>query len=369
MKILVTGAKGFIGKNLIAELRNKKNIEIYEYHRNSSIQDLDNYTRDCDFVFHLAGINRPKNNNEYLEGNFGLTLYLIKMLKKHKNKSTIMFSSSTQAKLNNPYGQSKNLAENKLFEYSKENNVKVLVYRLTNVFGKWCKPNYNSVVATFSHNIANGLPIKLNDPDVVMNLIYIDDLVKELINSLSGNENIKGKFCFVEPIYTIKLKEIVDLLNTFKFSRNDLLIPNTKNDFTKKLYTTYLSYLQKESLIYDLKMNIDNRGSFTEFFKSPERGQLSINIIKPGIIKGNHYHHSKNEKFIIVSGEGVIRLRKIYENEIINLDVNGDKLQVVDIPPGYTHNIENTGLIDMIVVIWVNEQYDPENPDTFYMEV
>ena len=369
MKILVTGAKGFIGKNLITELRNQKYTDIYEYDMESTVEDLDQYSKDCDFVFHLAGVNRPKDQKEFLEGNFGFTSVLLDNLKKYNNKAPIMLASSIQAVLDNPYGVSKKAGEDLLFGYSKETGANVLIYRFPNVFGKWCRPNYNSAVATFSYNIANDLPITVNDRNVVMNLIYIDDLVKELIQALKGNENKKDEFCYVEPVHTVKLGEIVDLLYSFKESRNDRSIPNTSDPFTKKLYANYLSYLPKDKFSYDLKMNIDHRGSFTEFLKTPDRGQVSINISKPGIVKGNHWHHTKNEKFLVVSGTGVIRFRKIDETEVLEYYVSGDKLQVVDIPPGYTHNIENFGSTDMVTVMWANEKFDPERPDTIFVEV
>lgn len=369
MKILVTGAKGFIGKNLIYELKNQKYIEIHEYDIDSTLDDLEEYTRDCEFVFHLAGINRPKDQKEFLEGNFGFTSILLDNLKKNNNKSPIMLASSIQATQDNPYGISKKAGEDLLFNYGKDIGLSVLIYRFPNVFGKWCKPNYNSAIATFSYNIANDLPITINDRNVVMNLIYIDDLVKELINALKGRENRKDEFCYVEPVHIIKLGEIVDLLYSFKESRNNRFIPSTIDPFTKKLYANYLSYLPINQFCYDLKMNVDHRGSFTEFLKTPDRGQVSINISKPGIVKGNHWHHTKNEKFLVVSGIGVIRFRKIDEKNIIEYHVSGDKLQVVDIPPGYTHNIENLGDTDMVTVMWANETFDPERPDTIFMEV
>jgi len=369
MKILVTGAKGFIGKNLITELKNQKYTDIYEYDMESTLEDLDQYSKECEFVFHLAGVNRPKDQKEFLEGNFGFTSVLLDNLKKYNNKAPIMLASSIQAVLDNPYGISKKAGEDLLFGYSNETGVKVLIYRFPNVFGKWCRPNYNSAVATFSYNIANDLPITVNDRNVVMNLIYIDDLVKELIQALKGNENKKDDFCYVEPVHTVKLSEIVDLLYSFKESKNDRSIPNTADPFTKKLYANYLSYLPKDKFSYDLKMNIDHRGSFTEFLKTPDRGQVSINISKPGIVKGNHWHHTKNEKFLVVSGTGVIRFRKIDETEVLEYYVSGDKLQVVDIPPGYTHNIENLSNTDMVTVMWANEKFDPERPDTIFLEV
>lgn len=369
MNILVTGSKGFIGKNLIIELKNQGYSEILEYDLDSSLEDLDAYTKMCDFVFHLAGVNRPKEEKEFIEGNFGLTSTLLDLLKKHKNKSTIMLSSSIQADRDNLYGISKKMGEELLFNYGNDVGADILVYRFPNVFGKWCKPNYNSAVATFSHNIANNIPINVNDPNVEMNLIYIDDLVSELISGLKGNPNQKGSYCYVEPVHTVKLGEIVDLLYGFKESRLNKEIPNTKDPFTKKLYANYLSYLPVDQFSYELKMNVDHRGSFTEFLKSDDRGQVSINISKPGIVKGNHWHHTKNEKFLVVSGNGVIRFRKVDETKIIEYFVSGDKLEVVDIPPGYTHNIKNLGNTDMVTVMWANEKFDPNRPDTYFVEV
>ncbi len=369
MKILVTGSNGFIGKNLIAELKNRDYKDIFEYDLDSTLEELDKYTKEADFIYHLAGVNRPKDDKEFLEGNFGFTNVLLEHLIKNNNKAPIMISSSIQAELNNPYGVSKKAGEDLIFNYGKENNVDVFVYRFPNVFGKWSKPNYNSVVATFAYNIANNLPIKVNDPNVLMNLIYIDDLVNELINLLDNKHNQKDKYCYVEPVHEVKLGKIAELLKKFKNSRKDLSIANMDDEFERKLYSTYLSYLHKDDFIYDLKMNMDERGSFTEFIKTIDRGQVSINISKPGITKGNHWHHSKNEKFLVVSGKGVIRFRKYNEAEVTQYYVSGDKLQVVDIPPGYTHNIENLGDKDMVTVMWVNEIYDPNNPDTYYMEV
>lgn len=369
MKILITGANGFIGKNLISELRNRKYIDIFEYDRDTNIELLDSYCKEADFVFHLAGVNRPKEQSEFMEGNFGFTSDLLNTLKKYNNSCPVMISSSIQAELENPYGESKKAGENLLFDYSKETGAKVLVYRFPNVFGKWCRPNYNSAVATFCNNIANELPIQVNDSSVVMNLVYIDDLVSELINALEDKENKVGDFCEVPVVHTITLGEIVELLYSFKKSREELSLPNMSNEFTKKLYSTYLSYLPKDKFSYDLKMNVDNRGSFTEFIRTPDRGQVSINISKPGITKGNHWHHTKNEKFLVVSGKGVIRFRKIDSDEIIEYFVSGDKMEVVDIPTGYTHNIENLGDSDMVTVMWVNEAFDPEKPDTYFLEV
>lgn len=369
MKILVTGAKGFIGKNLIAELRNRKYDDILEFDRDTNPNLLDDYCKEVDFVFHLAGVNRPKEQAEFMEGNFGFTSDLLNSLKKHKNTCPVMISSSIQVELDNPYGKSKKAGEDLLFNYSEETGAKVLVYRFPNVFGKWCKPNYNSAVATFCNNVAHDLPIQLNDSSVVMNLVYIDDVVNELINALEGKENKVEEFCEVPIVHTTTLGEIVDLIYSFKKSREDRSVPNMADEFTKKLYSTYLSYLPEDKFSYELKMNVDQRGSFTEFIKTPERGQVSVNISKPGITKGNHWHHKKNEKFLVVSGKGVIRFRKIDSEEIIEYFVSGDKMEVVDIPTGYTHNIENLGDTDMVTVMWANEAFDPEKPDTYFLEV
>jgi UDP-2-acetamido-2,6-beta-L-arabino-hexul-4-ose reductase len=369
MKILITGARGFVGKNLIAELRNQGFQDLLEYDIDTDPALLDAYAASCDFVFHLAGVNRPKDQSEFMTGNFGFTSLLLDALKKHQNKAPVLITSSTQAGKENPYGQSKKAGEDLIFQYGKDYAVVVFVYRLPNVFGKWCRPNYNSAVATFCHNIANRLPIQVNDPNVVMNLVYVDDVVASFIEKLKNIKPDTEVYSSVNPVHTIKLGEIVDLINSFKTSRETLQVPDMGDAFTKKLYSTYLSYLPEDQFSYLLKMNIDNRGSFTEFLKSPERGQVSINISKPGITKGNHWHHTKNEKFLVVSGKGVIRFRKIDSTEVIEYFVSGDKLEVVDIPVGYTHNIENLDEADMVTVMWVNEVFDKEKPDTFFLEV
>ncbi|MTI83649.1 MAG: capsular polysaccharide biosynthesis protein CapF [Firmicutes bacterium] len=369
MKVLITGAKGFIGKNLKAELKNRGYTEILEYGRDTDPSLLDGYCQKTDFVFHLAGVNRPKDQSEFMQGNLGFTSTLLDTLKKYENTCPVMMSSSIQAELDNPYGISKKAGEDLLFEYGKETGAKVLVYRFPNVFGKWCRSNYNSAVATFCNNIVQGLPITVNDPNVVMNLVYIDDVVEELISALNGNENLDGKFCEVPSVHTTTLGEIVDLIYSFKKSRQERSIPDMSNEFIKKLYSTYLSYLPKDQFSYALKMNVDNRGSFTEFIKTPERGQVSVNVSKPGIKKGNHWHHTKNEKFLVVSGKGVIRFRRIDSNEVIEYYVSGDRVEVVDIPTGYTHNIENLGDADMVTIMWANECFDPDKPDTYYLEV
>jgi UDP-2-acetamido-2,6-beta-L-arabino-hexul-4-ose reductase len=369
MKILVTGAKGFVGKNLVVELKNRGYNDIYEFNRESNHSLLEQYTQECDFVFHLAGVNRPKQEKEFMEVNAGLTSQLLGLLKEHNNHCPVLITSSIQAEKDNLYGRSKKAGEDLLFSYSEETSAKPLVYRLPNLFGKWSKPDYNSVVATFCHNITHELPIQVNDPNVKMKLVYIDDILNEFISALKGAENRKENFCYVEPVYEIKLGKIVDLINSFKNSRNDLCIADMSDSFTKKLYSTYLSYLPTDQFSYPLKVNMDGRGSFTEFIKTADRGQVSINISKPKITKGNHWHHTKNEKFLVVSGKGVIRFRKIDSDEVVEYFVSGDELEVVDIPTGYTHNIENLGDRDMITIMWANELFDPEKPDTYRLEV
>lgn len=369
MNILVTGAKGFIGKNLIAELRNRGYNNIFEITRDSDPILLESYTKECDFVFHLAGVNRPKNEKEFMEGNFGFTSQLLELLKKHGNKAPVLITSSIQADRDNPYGRSKKAAEELLFEHYKETDTKIYIYRLPNVFGKWSKPNYNTVVATFCHNIARNLDIQVNDPNVDLTLCYIDDVLEEFLAALEGNPTVKGDFCYVPVTHNIKLGELVELIKSFRDSRTNLSIPNMEDNLTKKLYSTYLSFLPEDNFSYDLKMNVDHRGSFTEFIRTSERGQVSVNVSKPGITKGNHWHHTKNEKFLVVSGEGLIRFRKIDSEEIIEYRVSGEKLQVVDIPTGYTHSIVNVGETDLVTVMWANECFDPEKPDTYFLEV
>lgn len=369
MKILVTGAKGFVGKNLTLELKNRGYDELFLYDIDSNEDELQKYTRECDFVFHLAGVNRPKDEKEFMEGNFGFTSTLLDNLKKNNNKAPILISSSIQASLSNPYGESKKAGEDLIFSYGKENNVSVFVYRLPNVFGKWCRPNYNSAVATFCNNIANNLPITVNDPEVEMRLVYIDDVVNEFINALENKANKDGEYCSVPIVHKIKLGKIVEMLEGFKKSREDLSIPDQKDEFSKKLYATYLSYLPKKEFSYPLNMHIDPRGSFTEFLKTSEYGQVSVNVAKPGIVKGNHYHHTKNEKFLVVSGKASIKFRKPDEDEVIEYIVSGEKLEVVDIPTGYTHSIENIGETDLVTMMWANEKFDPNKPDTYFLEV
>ncbi|GFI32630.1 UDP-2-acetamido-2,6-beta-L-arabino-hexul-4-ose reductase [Lachnospiraceae bacterium] len=382
MKVLVTGAKGFIGRNLIATLNNistgKDNsfglvgdIIVYEYDIDSEEELLDRYCTDCDFVFNLAGVNRPREQKEFMEGNFGFASVLLDTLKKHHNNCPIMSSSSIQAELDNPYGKSKKAGEDLIFQYGRETGAKVFIYRYPNVFGKWCRPNYNSAVATFCNNIANDLPIQVNDPAVVMKLVYIDDVVAELIAALKdeAHEDEHG-YCFVPIVHTITLGAIVELLYSFKKSREDLSIPDmTGNSFEKKLYATYLSYLPKDKFSYPLKMNMDERGSFTEILKTPERGQFSVNITKPGITKGEHWHHTKNEKFVVVSGKAMIQFRQVDSNEIIEYHVSGEKMEVVDIPTGYAHNIINEGDTELVTFMWCSECFNSEKPDTYFLKV
>lgn len=369
MKILVTGAQGFVGKNLIAELRNRGYENIFEYKRDTERLLLEEYTKECDFVYHLAGVNRPMEEKEFMEGNFGFTSELLELLKKHNNKAPVLITSSIQAERDNPYGRSKKAGEDLLFSYNNETGVKVLVYRLANLFGKWSRPNYNSAASTFCYNIARDMEIQVNDPEVNLSLCYIDDVVKEFINAMEGNPTMDKEFGVVHVVHNVKLGKVAELIKSFRDSRQDLFIPNMSDSFTKKLYSTYLSYLPEDEFSYELKMNVDNRGSFTEFVKSPERGQVSVNVSKPGITKGNHWHHTKNEKFLVVSGEGLIKFRKIDSDEIIEYRVSGIKLEVVDIPTGYTHNIINVGDTDLVTVMWANETFDPENPDTYFLEV
>ena len=398
MRILVTGAKGFIGKNLCAQLNNIKEgkakyygdlgvDEIHEYDLDSTPEQLDLWCKECDFVFNLAGVNRPKDPEEFMKENFGFTTILLDTLKKYKNDCPVMISSSIQATLagrfgTSEYGKSKKAGEELMFRYGEETGAKVLVYRFPNLYGKWCRPNYNSAVATFCNNIANGLPIQVNDPNVIMELLYVDDLIEEMICALQGQEHHcefdgvetvmkeDGRYCAAPITHHVKLGEIVDLLHQFAEMPNTLMIPEIPADsFAKRLYSTYLSYLPKEKAIFDLKMNVDSRGSFTELVHTFNCGQVSINISKPGITKGEHWHHTKWEQFIVVAGHGLIQLRN--ENdpnaEILNYKVSGDKIQSVIMLPGYTHNIINlSDTEDLVTVMYCNEIFNPERPYTFF---
>lgn len=399
MKILVTGAKGFVGKNLVAQLKNIRDgkakcygdiaiEDIYEYDIDSTSEQLDCYCRDCDFVFNLAGVNRPKTQEEFMQGNFGFASELLECLKKHDNKCPVMISSSVQATLagrfgNSEYGRSKKAGEELMFQYGKETGAKVLVYRFPNLYGKWCKPNYNSAVATFCYNIANDLPIQVNDPNVDMELLYIDDLVEEMICALKGEEHhcefdgvdtvftTDGRYCAASVTHHVKLGEIVELLYKFADMPKTLTIPEIPADsFAKRLFSTYLSYLPKEKAVFDLKMNCDARGSFTELIHTLKCGQVSINISKPGITKGEHWHHTKWEQFIVVSGHGLIQLRKEGTDEVIEYEVSGEKIQSVIMLPGYTHNIINlSDTQDLVTVMYCNEIFNPDRPDTYYDKV
>ena len=380
MNILITGAKGFIGRNLIATLHNiadgkdrsfgmDTDITIYEYDIDTDPALLDVYCKNADFVFNLAGVNRPQDPKEFMEGNFGFASILLDTLKKYNNNCPIMISSSIQAALNNPYGESKKAGEDLMFAYGKETGAPVFVYRFPNVFGKWCRPNYNSAVATFCNNIANDLPITVNDPSVMMTLVYIDDVVAELIATLNGKANLKEDgYAYVPVEHKITLGEIVDLIYSFAKQPQGLVIPEIpENSFAKKLYSTYLSYLPKEKVAFPLKMNVDARGSFTELLKTEKCGQVSVNISKPGITKGQHWHHTKWEFFIVVAGHGLIQQRKVGTDEVLNFEVSGDKIEAVHMLPGYTHNIINlSDTEDLITVMWANENFNPEKPDTFF---
>ena len=381
MKLLVTGAKGFIGKNLCSTLHNiaqnkdrsfdlPTDITVFEYDLDTDPAALENWCAECDFVFHLAGVNRPKEQEAFMEGNFGFTATLLSALERHGNTCPVMLSSSTQAALDNPYGRSKLAGEELLREYGRRTGADILIYRFTNVFGKWCRPNYNSVVATFCHNIARDLPITVNDPAVKLRLVYVDDVVAELIAALKGQAHReKNGFCTVATEHEILLGELAELIRGFRASRTDGIVPKTGDPFIRKLYATYLSYLPTDAFSYPLTMHRDDRGSFTEILHMPERGQFSVNISKPGIAKGNHWHHTKNEKFLVVSGKAVIRFRRYDGDEIIEYFVSGDKLEVVDIPTGYTHNIENIGDTDLVTFMWASESFDPNKPDTYFLEV
>ena len=397
MNILVTGAKGFVGKNLCAMLqtvrdgrnrtRNLQIGEIYEYDLDTDPALLEQYCRKADFVFNLAGVNRPQNPSEFMEGNFGFASGLLETLKKYGNTCPVMLASSIQAacigRYDSAYGRSKKAGEELFFAYSGEAGAQVLVYRFPNVFGKWCRPNYNSVVATFCHNIANDLPITVSDPAVQLELLYIDDLMEEMLDALEGKAHRcdydgltpvpaeNGRWCYAPVTHKVTLGEIVDLLESFRDQPETLLMPEIPADsFSKKMYSTYLSYLPKEKVSFPLKMNVDDRGSFTELLKTASCGQFSVNISKPGITKGQHWHHSKWEFFIVVSGRGLIQIRKIGSDEVLNFEVSGEKIEAVHMLPGYTHNIINlSDTENLVTLMWVNESFDPGRPDTYFEKV
>lgn len=399
MKILVTGAAGFVGKNLVENLKNIKDgknktrpgivvEEIYEYDMSNTPEDLDTFCTDCDFVFNLAGVNRPKDPKEFREGNFGFASTLLDTLKKHNNKAPVMLSSSIQATLagrfgNSEYGRSKKDGEELFFNYAKENGVKVLVYRFPNLVGKWVRPNYNSAVGTFCNNIANDLPITVNDPSVELEMLFIDDLVEEMFDALEGKEHHcefdgvetilcdNGKYCAAPVTHKATLGYIVECLNTFHDQPKTLVMPSIPDgSFEKKLYSMYLSYLPKEKVSFPLKMNVDDRGSFTELLKTADKGQFSVNISKPGITKGQHWHNSKWEFFIVVSGHGLIQERKIGTDEVLEFEVSGEKIEAIHMLPGYTHNIINLSETEnLVTVMWANEQFNPSKPDTFFEKV
>ncbi len=395
MKILVTGAGGFVGRNLCAQLKNIKDgkarnypvavEEVFEYDIDSTPEELDSYCRQADFVFNLAGVNRPENPDDFAKGNFGFASTLLDTLRRHGNTCPVMLSSSIQATLigryaGHPYGESKRAGEELFFDYARQTGARVLVYRFPNLFGKWCRPNYNSAVATFCNNIANGMPIQVNDPSVELELLYIDDLVDEIIASLQGNEhhcefegvqaveNPDGRYCYVPTTFHATLGQIVDLLNRFASLPQTLMIPEIPADsFAKRLFSTYLSYLPADKAVFDLKMNCDQRGSFTELVHTPSCGQVSVNISRPGITKGQHWHNSKWEQFIVVKGHGLIQMRKEGTGEIREYEVSGDRIQSVIMLPGYTHNIINlSDTEDLVTVMYCNETFDPQRPDTFF---
>lgn len=381
MKVLVTGAKGFLGKNLCEELKNirdgkdrTRNVcidDVFECDIDTPNGKLSEYCKNADFVFHLAGVNRPENEKEFMEGNFGFTSDLLQNLKHHGSKAPIMISSSIQAALDNPYGKSKRAGEDLIFKYGMEEHVKTFVYRFPNLFGKWCRPNYNSVVATFCNNIAHDLPIKVNDPKHMLKLCYVDDVVDELIRALRNEENRKDTYCRVPVEYNVTLGEIAELIYSFKESRETKAVPDmTAGSFSKKLYATYLSYLTPDNFAYRLKMNCDNRGSFTEILRTVNAGQFSVNISNPGVTKGQHWHNTKNEKFVVVSGHGLIQLRKIGTDTVVSYEVSGDEITVVDMIPGYTHNIINlSDTENLVTFMWCNECFDSDKPDTYFEEV
>jgi UDP-2-acetamido-2,6-beta-L-arabino-hexul-4-ose reductase len=375
MKVLVTGAMGFIGRNLVAELSARKEIEVQAFDVDIPPEALDAFCRDCEFVFHLAGVNRPKDPDDYMAGNKGFTETLVESLDKAKNRCPVAAASSTQAALDNPYGRSKRAMEEVLEAHRRASGAPVWIFRLPNVFGKWCRPNYNSAVATFCHNLANGLLIQVNDPAAELSLVHIDDVVRALIEKLesararANDPSSREGFAEVSPVYRKRLGDIVAALLRIRDDREALRIPDVSDDFIRKLSSTYQTYLPPERIRVPLATKSDPRGSFTEMIKSPSGGQVSVNVIKPGQRKGNHWHHTKFEKFITVFGRGVVRMRRIDETEVREYAVDGERIDLIEIPSGHTHNIENLGTTDMVIVMWANEPFDPERPDTFFQEV
>ena len=372
MKILVTGAGGFIGKNFIWTAKAHDDMEILAYHHGMDDEALEKMCMACDAVVHLAGVNRPKDEQEFSCGNVDFTRRLISFLSHRESSCPIIFSSSTQAMLDNPYGRSKTEAEDVIRDYGETRGGETYIYRLPNVFGKWCRPNYNSAVATFCHNIARDLPITVNDESKEMNLVYIDDVINTFIDVLMGKKKpLKDSngFCSVPVTYKSTVGKIAKLIREFRDCRKNIAVPDMDDEFTKKLYSTYLSYLPKDGFGYELLSHEDIRGSFTEFMRTMGQGQFSVNVSKPHIVKGGHYHQSKHEKFLVVHGSGVIRLRRVDSDGVLSYAVSDKKLEVVEIPPGYTHEIENTGDTDMVTLMWANENYDPDKPDTYRMEV
>lgn len=377
MKILVTGAKGFVGRNLCAQLRSLH--QVYEYDIDSSFEDLDRYCKDCDFVFNLAGVNRPDDPDEFMRGNYGFASILLDTLKKHGNRCPVMLSSSVQAGLKgrfagSEYGKSKRAGEELFLQYERATGVKILIYRFPNIFGKWCRPGYNSVVATFCHNIANDLPIRVDDPEAELELLYIDDLVDELISALSGDEHIclyDTRYCYCPATYKVRIGSLVDMIYGFADQTRPPTIPDMLGDsLIKKLYSTYVSYLPKNKVVFPLDMHMDSRGSFTELIRTEKCGQISVNISSPGVVKGQHWHNSKWELFIVVSGRGLIQQRRIDSDEVLNFEVSGDRIEAVHILPGYTHNIINlSDTEDLVTIMWANEPFNPDKLDTFYMPV
>jgi len=367
--ILITGSEGFVGRNLRLTLGQIEGMRVLGFDVGDSLEVLSERVLEADFIFHLAGVNRPENPGEFQAGNVDLTQALVRILLESGRQIPLLFASSTQALLDNPYGRSKRAAEDVVLSYGTGFGAPVFVYRLPNVFGKWCRPNYNSAVATFCHNIGRDLPIRIDDPATPLTLVYIDDLIDEFLRAMEGQPTREGVYCVPAVTHEATVGEVVDLIRSFRDSRVSIACPDMGSPLTRKLYSTYLSNLPEDSFGYPLRMHSDSRGSFTEFLRTPERGQVSVNISKPGITKGNHWHHTKNEKFVVVSGKGVVRFRRLGDSRVLEYPVTGEHLMVVDIPPGYTHAITNLGEADMVTIMWVNEPFDPAKPDTWFEKV